>query len=812
MNKFADIILPLSLSQTYTYTIPDKMADALMAGMRVIVPLGKQKFYTGIVRRIHNDDHLYPNIKPIAALIDDNPTLLPTQLQLWQFVSEYYCTPIGDVYRTVLPAALRIESEQEIALVSEMVDDESRFTPRQQQIIDRLTDGKAHRTAEFPTNDLRYIRQLVERGVVTNQEQLTNAYRPQYVTDITLAPEYRSPAAVQQLLTELKAAKKQCAAVETFASLSPGFAPVERTILTKAHGINASIIKALSDKGIFRLEQRQINRIDTTSEATAPIPTLSDAQQHAANDIKQKWLEHNVVLLHGAPASGKTEIYIHLIKECINRGGQALLLVPETGMTRRLTRRLKQYFGSSMGTYHSQCSNFERVETYNHLLSDDNPYSLIVGVRSAIFLPFKRLDLVIVDDEHDSAYKQTDPSPRYNGRDTAVYLAALHRAKTLLGSATPSIDTYANCHFGKYGLVTLAERYDASVPPTPVELIDMVKCRRQRRLKGHFSLEMIEAIRAAVAARHQVIVFQNRRGFAPYAECSDCGYVPRCPNCDVSLTVHNQTHALTCHYCGHTEPWTETCPKCGKPTLTTHGFGTEQVEAELRLLFPEANIARLDLDTSRTTRAYDKIFADLEAGNTDIIVGTQMIVKGVDLSNVTLVCILNADNLLYHADFRAYERAYQIMGQAIGRTGRGSAQGRVMIQTSQPESHIMQQITSGNFAAMFADQMIERHAFRYPPYCKIIKIMVRHTDANDCRQAALRFAARLRLRFADRVLGPDAPAVNRIQNRYIQQIILKIESQAPVAEAKRIVMDEINAMRSAKPYNTASYTLDIDPQ
>lgn len=810
MYKFADIILPLSLSQVYTYAVPEWMSDDIAEGMRVIVPLGRQKFYTGIVQRLHNENPLYPDIKPVTTVIDDRPTLLHSQLCLWQFVADYYCTPVGDVYRAALPSALRIESEQEIILVSEMVG-EGIFTSRQQNIINRLADGKAHRTSEFSVNELKSVRQLVERGVLANQEHLTDAYRPKYVTDVTLAPQYRNVKAVRTLMSEMKPAKKQCAALEAYIAASPDFAPVERAVLTKQYSIGASIIKALADKDIFRIEQRHINRIDTVPVATSPIMTLNDVQRQAADSIRRQWQRHNVVLLHGVAASGKTLIYMHLIDECIKRGGQALLLIPETGMSRRLTRSMKQYFGNAMGTYHSQCSNYERVEIYNHQLSDA-PYQLVVGIRSAVFLPYKRLQLVIVDDEHDTGYKQSDPSPRYHGRDTAIYLAAIHGAKTLLGSATPSVDTYANCHFGKYGLTVLGERYGTSASKTTVELVDMVKCRRQRRLKGHFSLEMIEAIQETVAAHHQVIVFQNRRGFAPYAECADCGYVPRCPNCDVSLTAHNHTRVLTCHYCGHTEPWTEVCPKCGKPALTTHGFGTEQVEAELRLLFPGTNIARLDLDTSRSTRTYDRIFADLQSGKTDIVVGTQMVTKGIDLDNVTLVCILNADNLLYHADFRAYERAYQIMVQAIGRTGRGAEHGRVMIQTSQTANPIMQQITNGRYADMFAAQMVERHTFHYPPYYKIVKILVKHADSDVCRQAALHIANRLRLRFGDRVLGPDAPAVTRIQNKYIQQVILKIENSAPVAEAKSILMGEINAIRSVKPYNAVSCSIDVDPQ
>lgn len=817
MDRFAEIILPLSLSQTLTYAIPPDMQGSIAGGMRVIVPVGKSKFYTGIVLGTHNNDPRYPDIKPITAIIDERPTLTRHQLALWQFIADYYCSSLGEVYRTALPSALRIESENEINLVSDMLLPDTRLTPKEKDIVETLSDRKTHLTSEFESRHLTAIRRLIERGIVTNNERLVDAYKPRYETYIALAGQYRSPQAVEALAGELKRAKKQLETLDAFLTASPDFAPIERSCLTKNNGIGAAAIKALADRGVFTVTQRQIDRIDTLSEATTPLNPLSQAQANALTDIKANWNNHRVVLLHGAAASGKTEIYIHLIQEVIAGGGQALLLLPEVGLTRRLTQRLKQYFGSAMGIYHSQCSNYERVETYNHQLSD-TPYGLIVGVRSAVFLPFQNLKLIVVDDEHDTGYKQADPAPRFHGRDTAVYLAAICGAKVLLGTSTPSVDSYANCHFKKYGLVRLNTRYcpsatagNAASQPA-ILLTDIQECRRQRRLKGHFSFEMIAAIRETIAAHRQVIVFQNRRGFAPYTECTQCGYVPRCPNCDVSLTVHKHTGALTCHYCGHTEPWQTVCPQCRQPTLTTRGFGTEQVEAELRLLFPEANIGRLDLDTSRTTAAYDRIFGDLESGATDILVGTQMVTKGIDLENVALVCIVNADNLLYHADFRAHERAFHILGQAIGRCGRGNTAGKVMIQTSQPDNPVIKQIVADDYEAFFAGQMLERHAFSYPPYYRLIRITVKHTDKNTCHIAAHRFAERLRLRFANRVLGPDAPAISRIQNRYIQQIMLKIETQAPVDKAKRILADEIAAMKEAKDLRQATYAIDVDPQ
>lgn len=806
---FADIILPLSIAQSYTYSIPAHMQELVSPGMRVIVPLGKYKYYTGIVLNVHDSDPHFPNIKPIEEVIDDRPILLPEQLQLWIFIANYYCASLADVYRNLLPSALRIESEQEIALVDEMLTADTHITRRQQQIIDSLADKKTHTTAQFQITDLKYIRQLIELGIVTNQERLTDAYRPRYETYVALSETYRSASQLGEAMTQLKPAKKQLEALEQYIELAPDFSPIARSLLTKQYNLKAPIIKALIDKGIFQQSSRQTNRIDVDSLPSSSCCQLTPAQTKAKKDIVEKWNSHNVVLLHGVADSGKTEIYSHLIADCISSGGQVLLLEPEVGTARRISARLKPYFGGKMGTYHSQCSNFERVEIYNHQLGD-NPYQIIVGVRSAIFLPYKNLKLVIVDDEHDALYKQNEPSPRYQGRDTAIYLATLYGAKVLLASATPSIDSYANCHSGKYGLVELSKRYHQS--STAVELTDMTLCRKQRRLKGHFSFEMLDAIQSALNAHRQVIVFQNRRGFAPYAECTACGYVPRCPNCDVSLTAHNHTHVLKCHYCGHTEPWTETCPHCKQNSLTTRGFGTEQVEAELHLFFPNANIARFDLDTSRSTRAYDRILSDMECGATNILVGTQMALKALSSSRIALVCILNADNLLFHSDFRAHERAYQIIGQAIGCTGRGGTAGRVMIQTSQPDAPVIRQAVTDNYKAFFAEQMKDRHLFHYPPYFRFIKIMVHHTDNNTCRLAAEKLSARLRLTFSSRVLGPDAPSIGRIQNQFIQQIILKIESQAPVVRAKQIIISELEALRATPQFRSARFILDIDPQ
>jgi primosomal protein N' (replication factor Y) len=490
------------------------------------------------------------------------------------------------------------------------------------------------------------------------------------------------------------------------------------------------------------------------------------------------------------------------------------MLVPEAGLTQQLANRMKQFFGGKMGIFHSFCSSYERVETYQHQLSD-TPYQLILGVRSSVFLPFKNLGLIIIDEEHDLGYKQIEPAPRYHARDVATYLARLHGAKTLFGSATPAIETYANCYNGKYKLVKLNERYGQVALPQ-VQLIDIKECYRKKQMKGHFSLEMIEQIKNCINSGQQVILFQNRRGFAPYMKCPQCGYVPKCPNCDVSLTYHRHNNTLTCHYCGHTESIHNTsnffsCPQCKDSQLSTHGFGTEQVEEEVKALFPDYSVARLDLDTSRSVKAFDSIVNDFQNGNIDILIGTQMVAKGLDFENVGLVGILNADNLLHHPDFRAYERAYQLLVQVSGRTGRRAEQGKVLIQTFQPENPIFAQIVRNDYQAFFNQDMTERHAFHYPPYVKLIRVIIRHTDFNTCNRAADLLANKLKLRLKNRILGPDVPSIGRIQNKYIKQILVKIEITAPIQQAKQIIQNEIQGVVAQRPYNTVQFQLDVDP-
>lgn len=820
---FADIIIPLPLSQTYTYSIPDEMNDQIAVGMRVIVHFGANKFYTGIVANIHNNHPDYDNIKPISEIIDEKPILLPFQLQLWHFVSQYYQSALGEVYKTALPSGLKLENESIIELVPEMLLDigcDIKLSKAECNIIDLLSDGKSHSINEFSAYRLKHIKHLIDIGFVAKTDKINDNYKPKFIDFIGINPFYKEN--IEEALLLVKGAKKQKELIEKYVALT-NYQPIQKQALLEATGISPIILKQLTDKDILRIEKQRCYRIDTTSDITSEAHELTLAQQHAYEEIKSGFETHQSVLLHGVTSSGKTEIYIQLIKDCIAQGKQVLMLVPEAGLTQQLANRIKQFFGGEMGIFHSFCSSYERVETYMHQLSN-NPYQLILGVRSSVFLPFKNLGLIIIDEEHDLGYKQIEPSPRYHARDVATYLARIHGAKTLLGSATPAIETYANCYNGKYKLVELNERYGQVALPQ-VQLIDIKECYRKKQMKGHFSLEMIEQIKNCINSGRQVILFQNRRGFAPYMKCPQCGYVPKCPNCDVSLTYHRHNNTLTCHYCGHTiamhnakftihnnfSTLNSLCPQCKESQLSTHGFGTEQVEEEMKVLFPDYSIARLDLDTSRSVKTFDTIVNAFQSGEIDILIGTQMVAKGLDFENVGLVGILNADNLLYHPDFRAYERAYQLLVQVSGRTGRRAEQGKVLIQTYQPENPIFNQIVRNDYRAFFNQDMTERHAFNYPPYVKLIRVIIKHVDFDTCNRAADLLANKLKLRLKNRILGPDVPSIGRIQNKYIKQILVKVEITAPIQQAKQIIQNEIQGVAAQRPYNTAQFQLDIDP-
>jgi primosomal protein N' (replication factor Y) len=822
-TKFADIIVPLPLAQTYTYSIPEDMENQIAVGMRVIVHFGTSKFYTGIVANIHSNHPAYDKIKPISEIIDDKPILLPSQLQLWNFVSQYYQSALGDVYKTALPSGLKIENESIIELVPEILESyDSKFSKSEQKIIDTLSDEKSHSITEFTTSQLKHIKHLIDIGIIAKTEKTTDNYKPKFTDFIVINPIYKDNA--DKALQIIGKAKKQYELFEQYVALS-NYSTISRQQLLEQTKISASILKQLIEKGILQIEKRRCYRIDTTSEISSATHQLTPVQQTAYEEIKSGFATHQSILLHGITSSGKTEIYIQLIKDCISKGKQVLMLVPEAGLTQQLANRLKQFFGGEMGIFHSFCSSYERVETYQHQLSD-NPYKLILGVRSSIFLPFKNLGLIIIDEEHDMGYKQIEPSPRYHARDVATLLARIHNAKTLLGSATPSIETYANCYNGKYKLVELNERYGGVSLPE-IKLIDIKECYRKKQMKGHFSLEMIETIKHCIEAGEQVILFQNRRGFAPYIKCAQCGYVPKCPNCDVSLTYHRHNNTLTCHYCGHTVPInnherpttfntqlsaiSSFCPQCHEGQLSTHGFGTEQVEDEVKALFPDFTVTRLDLDTSRSAKAFDSIVGAFQKGEIDILIGTQMVAKGLDFDNVSLVAVLNADSLLNTPDFRSHETAFQMLEQVAGRAGRRGERGEVIIQTFMPDHPIFAFLSRHDYVGLYQHQIAERQLFHYPPFYRLIDITLKHRNNDRLLAASTLLQERLQQVFGHRCSPIIIPSVARMHNTYLRHILLRIEGHADIQRAKQLLMESIHYVQSLRNCLGTIIIPDVDP-
>ncbi|MDR2854078.1 MAG: primosomal protein N' [Prevotellaceae bacterium] len=817
---YINVILPLPLANTFTYSVPEPLAEKVKIAMRVVVPFGKKKLYTGIVQLIHSQPPatVY-EIKEIAGIVDDKPLLRHPQLPFWEWISNYYQAFIGDVYQAAVPAGLKLQSESNVRINPDF-EAEKVLSDKEESILNALSDGNTASIAELEKrtgikNIVSTINKLLEINAIEVNENLVEKFREKQETFVRLNEKMRIETNLQKAFDDLNRAKKQLDLLMVFIEMSHCLHPhnqleVSKKDLLKKADASPAMLANLVEKQILETYEKTIGRLDFSDFKTEPISPLADFQQQAFNQINAQFAEKQVVLMHGVTSSGKTEIYIHLIKNCIDQGKQALLLVPEIALTTQLTTRLKRIFGNRLGVYHSKFSDSERVEVWNHLLND-TAYDVIIGVRSSIFLPFRKLGIVIVDEEHELSYKQFDPAPRYHARNAAIVLAQMHGAKTLLGTATPAIESYFNATNGKYGLVTINQRYEAMQLPA-MDIVDTKESYRKKEMQGHFSLFLLEKIGKALQNKEQIILFQNRRGYAPYLECKACAYVPRCRNCDVSLTVHKFTNALTCHYCGYTEPVPPVCPACNTPgSLSSKGFGTEKIEDEIKEIFPTARVARMDLDTTRSKNSYDKILSDFAAHKVDILVGTQMISKGLDFEHVSLVGILNADNLLNFPDFRASERAFQMLVQVSGRAGRKHKRGTVVLQTSQPENPTIAQVTASDYAAMYAAQIAERKLFKYPPFYRLIKISVRHRDAKVNNRAANALTQDLRQVLGARVLGPNDPLVPRIQNMYIKHILVKIESEASAEKAKAIVNELVSKQLQNENFKSVWINMDIDP-
>lgn len=816
--KFIDVILPLPLGNTFTYQVPDKWRESVRIGMRVVVPFGQKKMYTAIVRLIHSNKPTLYEAKEIIALLDPFPILRHPQLKFWDWISSYYQAFLGDVYQAAIPAGLKLESETKVR-TNPYFEEEIAISEKEFSVMDVLKDGKILNLAELSKktelpNILPIVKGLIEKGLIEISEEIIEKYRPKTESYIRLTEFTASENMLRNIFDELNRAKKQLDVLMKYIELSKcmsmqNIVEVSKKNLLEASGVSNAVLKGLIDKNILEIYQKEIGRLDRSEVLTETKNPLNEFQQTALQEIYKEFATKNTVLLHGITSSGKTELYIHLIEQTLKEKKQVLYLVPEIALTTQLTSRLKRIFGNKLAVYHSRFSDAERVEIWNNMLLDKG-YEIVIGARSAVFVPFRQLGLVIVDEEHETSYKQFDPAPRYHARNAAIVLASLHGAKTLLGSATPSVETYFNASSGKYGYVELNQRYQELELPE-VLIANTKEAYRKKQMEGHFTPLLLEKTKTALQRKEQVILFQNRRGYAPYLECKACSYIPKCKNCDVSLTVHKFLNKLTCHYCGFTETIPQICPACNTPKLENKGFGTEQIEHEISELIPEARVARMDFDTTRSKKSYEKIISDFENGKIDILVGTQMVTKGLDFERVSLVGILNADNMLNFPDFRAHERAFQLMAQVSGRAGRKNKRGTVVLQTGNPEHPVIGQVIRNDYAAMYQTQHAERKMFHYPPFYRLIEITLRHRDFNVLDKAAISLANEMRKVFGARVLGPNIPPVSRIQNLYIKNILLKIEIKASPDHAKETLNHICMHLLAQTPFKSVKISLDVDP-
>ena len=754
--KYVDVILPLPLDGTFTYSVPDGMEGKVVPGVRLLVPLGKSKKYIAMATRLHDDKPAF-SCKPVEAVLDNTPSLLPQQMRLWQWIGYYYMAPLGDVYNAAMPGGLKS----------------------------------------------------------------TEKFKPKMELYVELASTYRSEQALHVALNLVQRALKQAKTLTTFLSLShwdsldgdtprEGIKKVTKEELMNESHCTAAVVKALIDRGILFTYELEIGRLNTNGESHLDlIKPLSLAQQDAYNRILMQMMKKDVVLLHGVTSSGKTEIYIHLIRKAIEEHKQVLYLLPEIALTVQIMERLHRVFGDRLGIYHSKYSDAERVEIWQKQLSD-HPYDVILGARSAVFLPFKNLGLVIIDEEHETSFKQQDPAPRYHARSAAIVLAKMYGAKTLLGTATPSMESYYNAQQGKYGLVELKTRYKGIQLPE-IQVVDVKDLRRRKMMSGPFSPQLLAAVREALKNGQQAILFQNRRGFAPMVECKVCGWVPKCKNCDVSLTLHKSINLLTCHYCGYTYPVPTECPNCGSTEIMGRGFGTEKIEDQIAEIFPEAKIARMDLDTTRTRNAYERLIADFSEGRTNLLIGTQMVSKGLDFDKVSVVGILNADSMLNYPDFRAYEHAFMMMAQVSGRAGRKGKRGLVILQTKNPTLPVIGQVVHNDYAGLYQGILEERRTFHYPPFFHLINVYVKHKYDKVCEQAGYELSKTLRSWFGERVLGPDKPAVARVKTMNIRKIVIKLENGIDQQKVREYLKFAQQQMGKDPRYGALQIYYDVDP-
>lgn len=815
MIHFIDVILPIPLQKAFTYHITEAESKFLQPGVRVAVPFGKNKVYTALVYKIHQNPPTAYEAKTIHQILDEKPIITETQLNHWEWIASYYMCSIGEVMRAAMPNAFILESETMISKNEKVLIQDSDLKDDEYLVYEALQHQSSLKISDVVSildkkTVLPTINRLVEKGVVNLQEELYEKYTPKLVRYVKLHENHKSQEKLQELLEELSRAPKQREVILTLFTLQASIKqPIKVSELVERSGASTSIIKSLIDKLILEEYYIQADRIQFEGDGDADAKKLSEAQHEAFQAIETIFKEKSVAMLHGVTSSGKTEIYVQLIQKQLELGKQILYLLPEIALTTQLVQRLQDYFGDKVAVFHSRYSGNERVEVWHNLLVNSEKAQIILGARSSLLLPFKNLGLIIVDEEHEQSYKQFDPAPRYHARDAAIVLANLHQAKTLLGSATPSLESYFNATQGKYGLVELNTRYNNVLMPD-IELVDLADKYKRKRMKGHFSDRLIEEMTETLDEGFQIILFQNRRGFSPIIECTTCGTSPQCPNCDVSLTYHQYRDQLRCHYCGYNSAMLKSCQACGNATLDTKGFGTEQIEQEVKLLFPEKKVARMDLDTTRGKYGFEKIINSFEQREVDILVGTQMLTKGLDFRYVKLVGIMNADNLLNFPDFRAHERSYQLMAQVSGRAGRTDLRGKVLIQTYNPHHNILQQVSTNDYKKMFAEQMNDRYNYKYPPIYRLIKITFKHKDYSRVNLAADWYAKSLKQIFNTNVLGPEFPPVSRIRNLYNKNILVKIPQNQSLVKTKEAIARIDNSFNAVKDFRSVRVVINVD--
>ena len=817
---FVEVILPLSLAKTFTYSVSETEFHYIKKGMRVAVPFGKSKIYTALVIQIHqNKPELY-EAKEIHQILDERPIVTEIQLAHWQWIASYYMCAIGDVYRGAMPSALLLESETLISQKTDSFIDTSLLSDDEFLVYEALQQQSSLKIQDIISilnkkNIFPVIQKLVDRNILVLQEEIQESYKPKLVRYVRLHPKYESNQGLSELLETLKNANKQREIVLRYFQLSASektqgqAKPITVKKLVEAANSSSAIVKALIEKEIFEDYFLQEDRVNFNGKIREDELQLSATQQTAFEEIKERFTQKEVCLLHGVTSSGKTEIYIKLIEEYLVTGKQILYLLPEIALTTQLVGRLRTYFGNKVAVFHSKYNNNERIEVWNQVVQNSEKAQVVIGARSALFLPFQNLGFIIVDEEHEPTFKQVDPAPRYHARDAAIVLAYSHKAKVLLGSATPSIETYFNAKSDKFGLVEISKRFGNVMMPN-IELVDLKDKYFRKKMTGHFSDVLIEEITNALSLGEQVILFQNRRGYSPIIECITCGHVPQCQQCDVSLTYHKHKNQLRCHYCGYTMAKPTHCQACSSVDLTTKGFGTEQIEQELISIFPNSKIGRMDQDTTRGKFGFEKIIDSFKNREMDILVGTQMLAKGLDFDNVSLVGIMNADNMLYHPDFRAFERSFQMMTQVAGRAGRSEKQGKVIIQTYNPNHNTIQQVTNNDYLGMYTEQLYDRQIYKYPPYFRIIKLTLKQRDFDKLKDGSMWLYQVMRQNLDMPVLGPEEPVISRIRNEYIRTIIVKIPQNTSIGNTKKMIQKILNSFEAVAQYRAIKVTSNVD--